>query len=116
MRDKPRFFSHAHMFATNEMNEGRSTFFWKERISSSWGTYFVTYERFLAASYQLELLLELNSHAATNVVKDVELQVWIEANISHIYYSYVPDLFAQSLELAVPMADKLYDAILITDP
>jgi len=143
MRDKPRFFSSllrptvvpieidessrsptpilywplpAQMFAADAMNEGRSTFFWKERISSSWGTYFVTYERFLAASYQLEFLLEFNSHVATNAVRDPELQGWIKVNVSHIYYSYVPDLFAQSLQLAIPMADKLYDAILVTDP
>lgn len=142
MRDKPRFLSPllrptvvpieidessrsptpilywplpAHMFVADEMNEGRSAFFWKERISSSWGTYFVTYERFLAASYHLEFLLEFNSHVATNAVRDRELQVWIKANVSQIYYGYVPDLFAHSLELTVPMADKLYDATLVTD-
>jgi hypothetical protein len=142
MRDKPRFFpsllravtvpididesSRAptpilfwplppYMFEAGELNDGRSAFFWKERISSSWGTYFVTYERFLAASYQLELLLEFNSHLATNAVKDPELQAWLKANVDHIWFGYVPDLFAHSLELAVPMGEKLYDLVVSQD-
>jgi hypothetical protein len=105
----------AGIFPNNEMMEGRSTFFWKERISSSWGTYFVTYEKFLAASYRLEFLLEFNSHLATNSIKDQFLKDWLKAITANPWFSYIPDLFFHSLQNAVPMAERCYDVVVAQD-
>jgi len=106
----------ARMFGDSGFEEGRSTFFWKERISASWGTYFGPYDKFLAASYQLEFLLEFNSHLATNSVNSPQLGEWLEAHASHAWFSYGPDLFNDTLELTVPMAERLYDVVVSQDP
>lgn len=46
----------AQMFLANELVQGRAVFFWHERISNFWGSYFGTYEKFLAASCELRTL------------------------------------------------------------
>lgn len=100
------------MFSGNELLQGRSTFLWKERISASWGDTFGSYDRFLGASCQLELLLEFNSHLGTNSIKDVQLQRWLEVNAQDDDLTYVPDLYAYTLEVTKPMAERLYDVVL----
>jgi|GEM_PF-6692410 len=100
------------MFSGNELLQGRSTFLWKERISASWGDSFGSYDRFLGASCQLELLLEFNSHLGTNALKDVPLQRWLEVNAQDDNLTYIPDLYAHTLELTNSMAERLYDVVL----
>jgi hypothetical protein len=102
----------ADTFGDKAFEDGRATFYWKERISGFWGSYFVTFEKFLAASYQLEFLLEFNSHLAMNSVKDHELGEWMKSNYWHVWVSYSPDIFNRTLELAVPMAERLYDVVM----
>lgn len=106
----------AQMFGTNGFAGGRSTFFWKERISASWGMYFGSYDKFLAASYQLEFLLEFNSHLATNSANNPQLKEWLKAHASQAWFSYGPDLFNHTLELTVPMAERIYDVVISQDP
>ena len=53
-----------------ELLQGRSAFFWQERISTSWGSYFGTFEKYIAAACQLELLLEFNSYLGNSVNDD----------------------------------------------
>ena len=105
----------AQMFQAGELTQGRSSFFGKERISSSWGSYFGTYDKFLAAACQLEFLLEFNSHLGTNSIHDTDLQKWLDSNAEDTSFHYVPDLFSSSLELTGPMAERCYDLILSQD-
>jgi hypothetical protein len=100
-----------HMLTEGELLQGRSAFFWKERISTSWGSYFGTYEKFIASSCQLELLLEFNSYLATNSHRDIELQKWLDVYPADVNLVYVPDLYSNSLELTVPMAERCYDLV-----
>jgi hypothetical protein len=103
------------MFGADTFTGGRSTFFWKERISASWGVYFGSYDKFLRASYELEFLLEFNSHLATNSVNNPQLKEWLKANAQHTYFRNVPDLFNHTLGLTVPMAERLYDVVTAQD-
>jgi hypothetical protein len=102
------------MFTGGELMQGRSAFFWKERISTSWGAYFGTYEKYIAAACQLELLLEFNSYLG-NSVNENELKKWLDANAGDLNFYYVPDLFSNSLELTVPMAERCYDVVAAQD-
>jgi hypothetical protein len=100
----------SNMFTGGELMQGRSAFFWTERISASWGAYFGTYEKYIAAACQLELLLEFNSYLG-NSVNESELKKWLDANAGDLNFYYVPDLFSNSLELTVPMAERCYDVV-----
>ena len=104
----------SNMFTGGELMQGRSAFFWKERISTSWGAYFGTYEKYIAAACQLELLLEFNSYLG-NSVNESELRKWLDANAGDLNFYYVPDLFSNSLELTVPMAERCYDVVAAQD-
>jgi hypothetical protein len=95
--------------------QGRSAFFWKERISTSWGSYFGAYDKFIAAACQLELLLEFNSHLATNSIRDTGFQEWLDEQAGDASFRYVPDLYSNSLELTVPMAERCYDIVAAQD-
>jgi hypothetical protein len=53
--------------------------------------------------------------AASITREDLELKEWLKANASHTWFSYIPDLFAHTLELIVPMAERLYDVVLSQD-
>ena len=91
--------------------DGRSTYFWKERISSSWGDYFITYEGFLGGACQLEFLLELNSYFGTNTLGDPKLRRWLESNAQDTSFRYNPDLFSYDLHWTKPAAELCYDRI-----
>lgn len=99
------------MFDRNELIQGRATFFWNERIQLFCGSYFGTFEKFLAASCQLEFILEFNSYLGTNSVKDRDLKTWLESNARHKYFVYNPDLFAYPLDSTIPMAERLHDML-----
>ncbi len=99
------------MFPNSELNDGRSTFYWKERVSTAWGKYFHTYENFLGPACELELLLELNSYLGAGAVNDPKIKQWLEVNTKGISFVYNPDLFAYDLHWATPMAERLYDLI-----
>jgi len=103
---------YAQMFLANELLQGRAVFVWHERISNFWGSYFGTYEKFLAASCELEFLLEFNSHLGTNSAKDPQLQQWIDATTPDVNMTYTPDLYVYRLDSTLPMAEHLYDAAL----
>jgi len=94
-----------------EPKDGRSTFYWKERVSTSWGNYFGNEEKFLGAACELEFLLELNSYLGTNAIKDPKISQWLEINSRGISFDYNPDLYAYDLHWTVPMAERLYDLI-----
>jgi hypothetical protein len=104
------------IFVENELIEGRSSFYWKDRISSFWGSYFGTYEKFLGASCELEFVLELNSYLGTNMVKDSKIQDWLEANGETRSFIYNPDFYSYDLRWTVPMAEWCYDAIASDKP
>jgi hypothetical protein len=99
------------IFVENELIGGRSSFYWKDRISSFWGSYFGTYEKFLGASCELEFVLELNSYLGTNTVNDSKIQASLEANGKRRSFIYNPDFYSYDLRCTVPMAERCYDAI-----
>ena len=102
------------MFNNRELLQGRSAFFWKERISTSWGSYFGTFEKYIAAACQLELLLEFNSYLGNSVNED-GLKKWLETHAADVNFYYIPDLYSNSLDLTAPMAERCYDQIVAQD-
>ncbi len=104
------------LFPGGELNDGRSTFYWKERVSTAWGKYFGTDEKFLGPACELEFLLELNSYLGTNTINDPKIGQWLEANSKGISFAYYPDLFAYDLHWTVPMAERLYELIAADKP
>lgn len=97
-------------FPSGEFNEGRASFYWKERIAAAWGGYFGSSVKFLESASQLEFLLELNSYLGTNTLKDQKLQDWLPLNVD-VDFGYTPDLYAQDLQTTVPMAERIYDIL-----
>jgi hypothetical protein len=104
------------IFVDKELIEGRNSFYWKDRISSFWGSYFGTYEKFLGASCELEFVLELNSYLGTNIIQDSKIQAWLEVNGKTRSFIYNPDFYSYDLRWAVPMAERCYDAIASDKP
>jgi hypothetical protein len=104
------------LFPTGELDDGRSAFFWKERISTSWGKYFGTYEKFLGPACELEFILELNSYFGTNSLNDARIQRWLEVNLGDVSFVYHPDLLSYDLHWTAPMAERCYDLIASEKP
>src|SRR6266536_338682 len=104
------------LFTGGELNDGRSTFYWKERVSTAWGKYFGSDEKFLGPACELEFLLELNSYLGTNAINDPRISQWLEVNGKGISSSYIPDLYAYDLHWTVPMAERLYELIAADKP
>jgi hypothetical protein len=104
------------LFSEGELSSGRSTFYWKERISTAWGTYFGTYEKFLSAACEQEFLLEFNSYFGTNTLNDPGIQRWVEASAKDVSFVYIPDLLSQDLHWTVPMAERIYDIVAAEKP
>jgi hypothetical protein len=96
-------------FTSGEFNQGRSSYYWKIRIASSWGKLFGTFDKFLGASSQLEFLLELNSYFGNNTLRNPHLNVLLAENLTDVHFGYVPDLYSRDLQATVPMAEALYD-------
>ena len=103
-------------FSSGEFDQGRSSYYWKARIDSSWGKLFGTFTKFLDASSQLEFLLELNSYFGNNSLKNPDLGKFISEHLPDIAFSYLPDLYSQDLQATVPMADVLYDVFATKQP
>jgi hypothetical protein len=99
----------------NLLMDGRSTYYWKERIAASWGDYFATYDLFLNGACQLEFLLELNSYFGVNTVGDPKLKQWLESNAHDLSFIYTPDLFSYDLHWTKPVAEACYDRIAESD-
>ncbi len=99
-----------------QLNDGRSPFYWKERISTAWGEYFGTYEKFLGPACELEFLLELNSYLGTDAIKEPKIKQWLEIGSRGTSYRYQPDLYAYDLHWTVPMAERCYDLIAADKP
>jgi hypothetical protein len=99
------------IFSDGSLKEGRSASFWKERISTSWGEYFGTYENFLGPACQQEFLLELNSYLGTNTLDDARIRAWQETEDRDVSFTFIPDLLAYDLRWTVPMAERCYDLI-----
>lgn len=96
----------------DDFKHGRATYFWQDRIAAAWGTYFGNEEKFVAATEQLELLLELNSYFGTNQIQDLALEKSLQDDPSgFIAFEYTPDLFARELGTTLPMAETLYDVM-----
>lgn len=104
------------LFPGGELDEGRSGFYWKERISAFWGKYFGNFEKFLGYACQLEFLLELNSYLGTNSISDSGIKQWLEINGGQLSFTYNPDFFSYELQRTVPMAERCYDLIASDKP
>jgi hypothetical protein len=96
---------------TGELEEGRSAFFWKERISTAWGKHFVNYEKFLKPACELEFLLELNSYFGMNAMEDLNIDHWLKTRGRDESFSYNPDLFAYGLHCTARIAEQCYELI-----
>ncbi len=96
-------------FGSGEFDQGRSSYYWKLRVASSWGQLFGTQTAFLNGSAQLEFLLELNSYFGNNSLGNPHLERFIAENFSDVAFNYLPDLYSQDLEATVPMAEVFYD-------
>lgn len=99
-------------FANGQASRGSANYFWQERISASWGSYFGSFERFISASCQLEFVLELNSYMATNAPNDEDVAQWLSTQPSPIWYGYQPDIFAYSLGQTIPIAETILEQLL----
>lgn len=99
------------MFSQNELAAGRATFFWNERIGTSWGSFFGNQEKYLSAACQFEFILEFNSWLGVNNPRNETLGQWLQANAKDKYLQYNPDLFAYNLQLTLSMAERFYGAI-----
>src|SRR5205085_6014828 len=95
---------------------GRSTYYWNERLSASWGKYFGTYEKFLGPACEVEFLLEFNSYLGTNHINDANIKRWLEINGADKSFIYNPDLFSYDLHWTAPMAEQCYDLIASDKP
>jgi hypothetical protein len=104
------------LFTGGELNDGRSTFYWKERVSTAWGKYFGSEEKFLRSACELEFLLEFNSYFGTNASNDPKVGDWLEAKARGMSFLYNPDLLAYDLRWTVPMAERLYELIASDQP
>jgi hypothetical protein len=91
------------------LQQGRSQYYWKARVASSWGPLFRTETNFLNTSSQLEFLLELNSYFATNSLGNPDLEKFLSQNYPDVTFSFVPDLYSQDLQATTPIAEVLYD-------
>ena len=96
-------------FQSGEFDQGRSSYYWKARVASSWGKLFGTLAKFLDASSQLEFLLELNSYFGNNSLRNPSLAQLLSESLPDIAFGYTPDLYSQDLQATVPMAELLYD-------
>jgi hypothetical protein len=97
-------------FGQGELNQGRAQYFWNERIAAVWESYFGNLEKFVAATSQLELLLEFNSYLGTNEPNDMKLAEFeTNTNDTSVEFRYTPDLYAEDLQATTPMAERLYD-------
>jgi hypothetical protein len=95
-----------------ELRNGRAQFFWKDRISGSWGRHFHSASKFLDASCQFEFLLEFNSFLGTNSQQDPKFGTWLQQYLgSGVRFHYLPDLYSQDLHATVPMAERIYDLL-----
>jgi hypothetical protein len=101
------------VFQAGELRAGRSSYFWNERISAVWGKRFGNFERFLSAALQLEFLLEFNSYIGTNAPGDSKIRRWLMLNGKDRQFGYVPDLYAYDLQGTVPMAEHMFDLIVL---
>jgi hypothetical protein len=100
-------------FTSGEFDHGRALYFWKQRIGAAWMKYFGNVSKFVAASYQLEFLLEFNSYLGMNTPKDPAFGEWLKSNKDNdIAFEYVPDLYAADLEHTVPMAERINEVLL----
>ena len=96
-------------FTSGEFNQGRASYYWKVRVASSSANLFGNLSKFLAASSQLELLLELNSYFGINGPGDSNLEKFLAENLADVSFRFIPDLYSQDLQATVPMAELLYD-------
>ena len=96
-------------FGSGEFDQGRSSYYWKLRVASSWGPLFGAQAGFLNASAQLEFLLELNSYFGNNSLGNLHVGKFISENLSDVAFNYLPDLYSQDLQATVPMAELFYD-------
>lgn len=103
-------------FGSGEFDQGRSSYFWKARVASSWGPLFGTFPKFLGASSQLEFLLELNSYFGTNTLQDPNLEKFLSESLPDVTFRYQPDLYSEDLRATVPMAEVAYDVFSTVQP
>ena len=103
-------------FGREELVQGRSSYFWKIRIGSSWGKLFGTLSKFLEDSCQLEFLLELNSYFGANIIKNAQLGNFLSSELPDVSFDYRPDLYSQDLQSTVPAAELVYDILSSKEP
>lgn len=90
-----------------DMRNGRNQALWDARIGSAWGDYFGSTEKFLSAASKLEFLLELNSYVF-EAADDPGVEA-LREKLGNKSFTYLPDFWNTSLDLAVPIATSLYN-------
>jgi hypothetical protein len=92
-----------------DMRQGRNETLWNEHIHKAWGQYFGTLEKFLAAAFQLEFILEFNSYIFEGVqIPEVEK---LRQTFGNKDFIYLPDFWANRLDPVVPIAEHFYDTL-----
>ncbi len=93
-----------------EMPDGRISFCWERRVQNAWGGYFGNREEFVQTACQLEFVLELNSYVGIGLA-GARAKQWFDQYKPNVSFEYVPDLWRRSLNLVVPIAEELLEAL-----
>ena len=97
-----------------EIPDGLISFCWEKRVHSAWGDYFGNREAFIAAACKLEFVAEMNSYLGVGY-GGKEAAKWFTEHRPNVSLAYNPDLWRYSLSLIIPLAERLYDALLRVD-
>jgi len=92
-----------------DMRDGRNQAFWRERVQGAWAPYFGTSDKFLAAAFQLEFILEFNSYVFEGIQHPGVAE--LKQQSKNKYFEYLPDFWANRLDPVVPMAEHFYDVL-----
>ena len=94
----------------NVPGHDRIAYAWEHVARPYWLDFFGSEESYLGAACQLELVLHMNSYLATEIP---EVANWLNLYRPHINFAYWygSDLWRYSLNLIVPLAEKLYEAL-----
>jgi hypothetical protein len=92
-----------------DMRNGRNEELWLQRIGEAWGEAFGSEAAFLAAATQLEFLLELNSYLLIQYSSPASDR--FRTHFPEKRTAYLPDFWNTPLRGAIPMAIKVFEAL-----
>jgi hypothetical protein len=95
--------------ALPDMREGRAQTLWAEHVDAAWNQYFVSFDKFLTASSQLEFILEFSSYVLEEVNHEGVMR--FKEGLANKRFANLPDFWTNRLDPTVPMAERFYDVL-----